>query len=154
VSHSDGTRQDGLYFLQIMKWAVLQYCVIRPVYVNLSTGHSQVAQVVVRTTLAAVILDYAGLYCEASLSPRWGHLYVSCPKPKRRKCTHQLSLPDCRDRLGIRFHRHVLLDPALCRGFRTAQVTPAFAKTLLFEGSWLVLVWDLSQIVHKSLQFF
>jgi len=31
-----------------------------------------------RTTLAAVILDYMGLYCEASLSPGWGHLYVSC----------------------------------------------------------------------------
>ncbi|KAF9783760.1 organic solute transporter Ostalpha-domain-containing protein [Thelephora terrestris] len=51
---------DGLYFLQIMKWAVLQYCVIRPV-----------------TTLAAVILDYVGLYCEASLSPGWGHLYIT-----------------------------------------------------------------------------
>jgi hypothetical protein len=25
--------QDGLYFLQVMKWGVLQYCVIRPLYV-------------------------------------------------------------------------------------------------------------------------
>ena len=31
-----------------------------------------------RTTLAATILDYMGLYCEASFSPGWGHLYVSC----------------------------------------------------------------------------
>ena len=31
-----------------------------------------------RTTLAAVILDYMGLYCEAAWSPGWGHLYVSC----------------------------------------------------------------------------
>jgi len=30
-----------------------------------------------RTTLAAVILEYMGLYCEASWSPGWGHLYVS-----------------------------------------------------------------------------
>jgi len=30
--------QDGLYFLQIMKWAVLQYCVIRPAYVMLVVG--------------------------------------------------------------------------------------------------------------------
>ncbi|KIP11275.1 hypothetical protein PHLGIDRAFT_124932 [Phlebiopsis gigantea 11061_1 CR5-6] len=52
--------EDGLYFLQLMKWGVLQYCVIRPA-----------------TTLAAVILDYAGLYCEDSWSPGWGHLYIS-----------------------------------------------------------------------------
>ena len=32
----------------------------------------------IRTSLAAVILDYMGLYCEASWSPGWGHLYVSC----------------------------------------------------------------------------
>lgn len=25
--------QDGLYFLQLMKWGVLQYCVLRPAYV-------------------------------------------------------------------------------------------------------------------------
>jgi len=51
---------DGLYFLQMMKWGVLQYCVIRP-----------------GTTLAAVILDYIGLYCEDSWSPRWGHVYIT-----------------------------------------------------------------------------
>lgn len=52
--------EDGLYFLQLMKWGVLQYCVVRPT-----------------TTLAAIILDYAGLYCEDSWSPGWGHLYIS-----------------------------------------------------------------------------
>lgn len=51
--------QDGLYFLQLMKWGVLQYCVVRP-----------------GTTLAAVILDYAGLYCEESWSLGWGHIYI------------------------------------------------------------------------------
>ncbi|KAI0832132.1 DUF300-domain-containing protein [Trametes gibbosa] len=51
---------DGLHFLQLMKWGVLQYCVIRPT-----------------TTLAAVILDYAGLYCEDSWSPGWGHIYIT-----------------------------------------------------------------------------
>ncbi|KAG7090729.1 hypothetical protein E1B28_009820 [Marasmius oreades] len=50
---------DGLYFLQAMKWGVLQYCVLRPL-----------------TTLAAVILDYIGLYCESSWSPGWGHIYL------------------------------------------------------------------------------
>ncbi|THV07774.1 DUF300-domain-containing protein [Dendrothele bispora CBS 962.96] len=51
---------DGLYFLQLMKWGVLQYCVIRPL-----------------TTLAAVILDYAGLYCEDSWGLGWGHVYIT-----------------------------------------------------------------------------
>lgn len=51
---------DGLYFLQLMKWGVLQYCVIRPI-----------------TTLAAVILGYVGLYCEDSWSPGWGHIYLT-----------------------------------------------------------------------------
>ncbi|KAI0731413.1 organic solute transporter Ostalpha-domain-containing protein [Earliella scabrosa] len=50
---------DGLYFLQLMKWGVLQYCVVRP-----------------GTTLAAVILDYMGLYCEESWSLGWGHVYI------------------------------------------------------------------------------
>ncbi|KAI5899741.1 DUF300-domain-containing protein [Schizophyllum commune H4-8] len=51
---------DGLYFLQLMKWGVLQYCVVRPL-----------------CTLAAVILDYAGLYCEASWGLGWGHIYLT-----------------------------------------------------------------------------
>lgn len=33
--------------------------------------------VLCRTTLAAVILDYAGLYCEDSWGLGWGHIYVS-----------------------------------------------------------------------------
>ncbi|KDR75253.1 hypothetical protein GALMADRAFT_542138 [Galerina marginata CBS 339.88] len=52
--------KDGLYFLQLMKWGVLQYCVIRPT-----------------TTLAAVILDYIGLYCESSWGLGWGHIYIT-----------------------------------------------------------------------------
>ncbi|KAG2015794.1 DUF300 domain-containing protein [Coprinopsis cinerea AmutBmut pab1-1] len=51
--------KDGLYFLQLMKWGILQYCVIRPV-----------------ATLVAVILDYVGLYCESSWAPGWGHLWI------------------------------------------------------------------------------
>lgn len=50
---------DGLYFLQMMKWGVLQYCIVRPT-----------------TTLAAVILNYIGWYCESSWSPIWGYVYI------------------------------------------------------------------------------
>ena len=46
----------------------------------LAAGHS----FYFRTTLAAVVLDYMGLYCEASLSPGWGHLYVGCVTYCRR----------------------------------------------------------------------
>jgi len=52
--------QDGLFFLQLMKWGVLQYSVVRPT-----------------TTLVAVILNHIGLYCEQSWSPAWGHIYIS-----------------------------------------------------------------------------
>jgi hypothetical protein len=31
--NAHGNLQDGLHFLQMMKWGVLQYCVIRPTYV-------------------------------------------------------------------------------------------------------------------------
>ncbi|KAJ7039115.1 organic solute transporter Ostalpha-domain-containing protein [Mycena alexandri] len=51
---------DGLYFLQMMKWGVLQYCVIRP-----------------GTTLAAVVLNYIGWYCDGSFNPRWGYVYIT-----------------------------------------------------------------------------
>ncbi|KAF7782359.1 hypothetical protein Agabi119p4_1735 [Agaricus bisporus var. burnettii] len=51
---------DGLYFLQLMKWGILQYCVLRPL-----------------TTLTAIILDYVGLYCESSWGLGWGHLYIT-----------------------------------------------------------------------------
>ncbi|KAK7057504.1 organic solute transporter Ostalpha-domain-containing protein [Favolaschia claudopus] len=50
---------DGLYFLQLMKYGVLQYCVIRPT-----------------TTLAAVVLNYIGWYCEGSFSPRFAYIYI------------------------------------------------------------------------------
>ena len=52
--------QDGLYFLQLMKWGILQYCWIRPF-----------------TTLAAIILEQIGYYCEASWSPKFGSVWAS-----------------------------------------------------------------------------
>ncbi|KAH7102170.1 organic solute transporter Ostalpha-domain-containing protein [Auriculariales sp. MPI-PUGE-AT-0066] len=50
--------EDGLYFLQLMKWGVLQYCIFRP-----------------GCTLFALILEYMGYYCEESWSPRYGHVW-------------------------------------------------------------------------------
>ncbi|KAF9010475.1 organic solute transporter Ostalpha-domain-containing protein, partial [Cyathus striatus] len=51
---------DGLFFLQLMKWGILQYCVIRPL-----------------TTFIAVVLDHFGLYCEESWGLGWGHIYIT-----------------------------------------------------------------------------
>ncbi|KAF8518204.1 organic solute transporter Ostalpha-domain-containing protein [Gautieria morchelliformis] len=72
--------KDGLYFLQLMKWGVLQYCVVRPA-----------------TTLAAVILDFIGLYCDRSWSPGWGHIYitivVSASVTIAMYCLFQLYIP-------------------------------------------------------------
>lgn len=67
---------DGLYFLQMMKWGVLQYCVIRPTCVHLPRFVWAPSDAWCRTTLAAVILNYIGWYCESSWSPRWGYVYV------------------------------------------------------------------------------
>ncbi|KZT33422.1 DUF300-domain-containing protein [Sistotremastrum suecicum HHB10207 ss-3] len=53
-------KPDGLYFLQLMKWGVLQYCLLRPL-----------------TTVIAVTLNTMGLYCDDSWSPAWGHLYIT-----------------------------------------------------------------------------
>ena len=69
-------RQDGLFFLQLMKWGVLQYCVIRPTCVIVQAVFLVVHIHGGRTTLAAVILNHIGLYCEKSWSPAWGHIYV------------------------------------------------------------------------------
>ncbi|CAE6461853.1 unnamed protein product [Rhizoctonia solani] len=51
--------RDGLAYLRGMKWGVWQYCFIRP-----------------GSSLAAVILQQRNLYCEASWSWQWGHVYV------------------------------------------------------------------------------
>nr|GAT46121.1 predicted protein [Mycena chlorophos] len=71
---------DGLYFLQIMKWGVLQYCVIRPL-----------------TTLVAVTMNYMGYYCDGSFNPEYGYVYltviVSVSVSVAMYCLIQLYLP-------------------------------------------------------------
>ncbi|KAF9476348.1 DUF300-domain-containing protein [Pholiota conissans] len=75
---------DGLYFLQLMKWGVLQYCVVRPT-----------------STLAAVILNYMGLYCEDSWGVGWGHIYItivtSVSVTVAMYCLLQLYVPVAKD---------------------------------------------------------
>jgi hypothetical protein len=84
--------KDGLYFLQLMKWGVLQYCVIRPV-----------------TALASVILDYAGYYCESSWSPVYAHVWIvviiSISVTIAMYCLLQLYMPVSKE---LKPHRPIL----------------------------------------------
>jgi len=88
--------KDGLYFLQLMKWGVLQYCVIRPrlarvhqenvhnpyllrIHSGTLVRHEHVSQcrnVTESVPQISVITEAAGLYCENSWSPTWAHVYV------------------------------------------------------------------------------
>ncbi|PVG04511.1 DUF300-domain-containing protein [Serendipita vermifera] len=52
-------KPEGLYFLQLSKWAILQYCWVRPL-----------------TTFSAVIMNMIGIYCEQSWSPRFGSVWI------------------------------------------------------------------------------
>ena len=53
-------RPSGLHFLWLMKICILQYAIVRPV-----------------CTLAAVGLQYFGLYCLESWEPVFGHIWIS-----------------------------------------------------------------------------
>ncbi|KAG9008950.1 hypothetical protein FRB93_006000 [Tulasnella sp. JGI-2019a] len=53
-------KPSGLYFLQIMKWGILQYAFLRPT-----------------CTIVALILNIFGLYCEESYSPAFGNIYIT-----------------------------------------------------------------------------
>jgi hypothetical protein len=79
-----------------MKWAIIQYCWVRPF-----------------TSFAAVIMNWVGIYCEQSWSPRFGSVWVCGASlvldiPK-------LSHIDFNHRVYLRFRGHVLFDPTLHR---------------------------------------
>lgn len=53
-------RPTGLHFLWLMKICILQYAIVRPV-----------------CTIAAVIMQYFGIYCLDSWAPYFGHIWIS-----------------------------------------------------------------------------
>lgn len=53
-------RPEGLHFLWLMKVCILQYAIIRPA-----------------CTIAAVVLEYYGLYCLDSWLPNFGHVWIA-----------------------------------------------------------------------------
>ena len=107
--------QDGLYFLQLMKWAIIQYCWVRPL-----------------TTFAAVIMNWIGIYCEQSWSPRFGSVWVreadiksNVPEPSHVDFDHCLSLS---------LSSNVLPDPVLPRDFQQDQAIQTPLAALLNQS--------------------
>jgi len=133
---SPSSTQDGLYFLQLMKWAVLQYCVIRPTLVChwlvSLTLHWQEA---LRTTLAAVILDLVGFYCESSWNPRWGHVYVRTALAYF--LLRLILLPkDHHYHFCLCDNCDVLSDTTLHRGGSRTSSSQAAAEAFFDQGRW------------------
>lgn len=76
-----------------------------------------------RTTLIAIVLNYIGLYCASSWSPRWGYIYV-CHLISNPACPNLfLALPNC---IYFRHDSHVLPNPALPNGIQASR-TPSTA---------------------------
>jgi len=91
--------------------------------VRLSTALRYVHRPKRRTTLIAIVLNYLGLYCASSWSPRWGYIYV-CHLISNSACSNIFSaLPNC---VYFRHDSYVLPNPALPNGIQ-APGTPSTA---------------------------
>lgn len=98
-----------------MKWAIIQYCWVRPL-----------------TTFASVIMNWIGIYCEQSWSPRFGSVWVrgadiklDVPEPFHIDFDHRLDLGLC---------GNVLLDPVLPRDFRQDPAIQTSLAALLNQS--------------------
>lgn len=92
--------------------------------------------------MAAVILNYVGLYCEDSWGVGWGHIYVS----GQFVCSLELVLvvgvliiediylPDNHHNVNISDHCNVLLAPIIYPNSERFSPTPTFAETFLRQG--------------------
>lgn len=84
--------------------------------------------------MAAVILDYSGLYCEDSWSPGWGHIYVGdtsllpfvIPTSTADNCRH----------FCIRIRRDVLSPTVVLSHLAALETPEAVAKAVRCESCW------------------
>jgi hypothetical protein len=98
-----------------MKWAIIQYCWVRPL-----------------TTFAAVIMNWIGIYCEESWSPRFGSVWVREADVKLNAAEpFHVDFDHCLD-LGL--SSNVLLDPVLPRDFRQDQAIQTSLAALLNQS--------------------
>lgn len=90
-----------------------------------------------RTTLIAVGLNYVGLYCEKSLSPAWGHVYVRIFLVSTIVIirAQRYSL-DCGDCIGVGDDRHVLLDSAVCAYSQAIGAAEAAVEVVCDQSCW------------------
>ena len=90
-----------------------------------------------RSTLAAVILDYIGLYCEDSWSPAWGHVYVGITAHSLI-CALLMSQNFTAYRLDLhlRDHIYVLLTATVFSCIEAAGRTEANPEVVRCQGSW------------------
>lgn len=72
-------------FYSTASYALRTSCLLRSCFASITA-------VACRTTLAAVILDYVGLYCEDSWSPGWGHIYVRTRLPTMKSPRSNISI--------------------------------------------------------------
>jgi hypothetical protein len=125
------------------------------------SGIEHVLSSICRTTFVAVILEYNGLYCAASWSPRWGYVYV---RPSSAHLLAELiellnhSVFVClgnNHHFRFRVNRNVLPNPALCADRAVSRKTSAAAEAVCCQGCWLVSPsarrWRLSSHSYSTL---
>ena len=117
-----------------MKWAVLQYCVIRPGCVPHVIDSLRVTQVISEPLWRRLFLTTWAFIVK--LPSLLGGVISTSVTSRGVDETGLINFLDCGDRLDIRHYCHVLFDPALCRGLQAAQATPALAQIVLHKGSW------------------
>lgn len=125
-------------------WWNGQFCSIawsdqRKYFINLS--HVKLIDTGLRrTTLAAIILDSVGLYCETSWNPRWGHIYVRLVLYfSFYTCQFFGNFKDRHHHFPLGHSRYVLLDPAVCGSGGGAVAPQAASETFLGQSSRYVL---------------
>lgn len=85
------------------------------------------------TTLAAVVLDYMGLYCEAAWGPGWGHVYVSYSVT--RVADYSPFEIDTGHSLALGHYCDVLPDPALRRCVKRTCSACCSSQAIFHQGS-------------------
>ena len=130
--------KDGLYFLQLMKWGVLQYCVVRPLYAFLP-GHFQL------TLIFVCLQNHSG---SSHLGLCWALLrrFMGAPMgPPLRMFPSTTRVPSISLILSLLDHRcsidlglscHVLFSSAVHASLNVSLTSQAFAQVICYQSCW------------------
>ena len=88
-----------------------------------------------------MVLNYAGLYCEESWSPAWGHVYVSNTTLNKNFVIQRgaIVVQDLRPYLRQCFNCHVLSPSALFLRIEAAFASEASSEIVRCQGCWYVI---------------